>query len=111
MRIVVLSALATVLLAACGQGEDQANAPAANSAASAEDHSSVTPAAAPATREEALKIMHERHEGMEGLGKAMKGLHRALDSSNVAEVQKQTAAMTAVAVKIPGWFPAGTGPD
>jgi cytochrome c556 len=57
--------------------------------------------------------MHDRHEAMEGLGKAMKALHRALDSSppDVNVVRSQTAIMAATAPKIPALFPAGTGPD
>ncbi len=34
----------------------------------------------PATKEEALKIMHERHEGMEKIGKATKTIKRTLES-------------------------------
>ena len=69
-------------------------------------------AAAP-TREQALKIMHDRHEAMEGLGKAMKALHRELASStpDINVVRAQTSTMAATAAKIPAFFPAGTGPD
>src|SRR5438309_2299138 len=62
---------------------------------------------------DAAKIMHDRHEAMEGLGKAMKDLHRELDSSNpdINVIRAQTATMASTAAKIPSFFPAGTGPD
>ena len=57
--------------------------------------------------------MHERHEGMEAIGKAMRNLHRQLDSANpdINVIRAQTSAMASAGGKIPGWFPAGTGPD
>ena len=69
-------------------------------------------AAAP-TKDQALKIMHERHEAMEGLGKAIKTLHRELDASkpDIDVIRAQTSTMAADGAKIPSWFPAGTGPD
>ena len=69
-------------------------------------------AAAP-PKDQALKIMHERHEAMEGLGKAMKTLHRELDSGkpDINVIRAQTSTMAATAAKIPGMFPAGTGPE
>ena len=48
--------------------------------AAAPSNAMVMLAAAP-SKDQALKIMHERHEAMEGLGKAMKALHRELDAS------------------------------
>ncbi len=57
--------------------------------------------------------MHDRHEAMEQLGKSMKTLHRALDSSppDATTIRAQTSIMAATAAKIPAMFPAGTGPD
>jgi cytochrome c556 len=62
---------------------------------------------------DAAKIMHDRHEAMEGLGKAMKDLHRELDSGkpDINVIRVQTATMASTAAKIPAFFPAGTGPD
>src|SRR5206468_11186314 len=37
--------------------------------------------AGPLSRDRALAVMHDRHEAMEQLGKAMKELHRGLDAS------------------------------
>ena len=112
MRIAVLIALASVSLVACGQNATSTdNEAATNSAAPIEN--AVIPAAAPATKEEALKVMHERHEGMEQIGKSTKAIKRQLDSSapDVAEIQKAAATIAELAAKSPNWFPLGTGPD
>ena len=112
MRIAVLTALASVSLVACGQNATSTdNEAATNSAAPIEN--AVIPAAAPATKEEALKVMHERHEGMEQIGKSTKAIKRQLDSSapDVAEIQKAAATIAELAAKSPNWFPLGTGPD
>jgi cytochrome c556 len=110
-----------VLLAACGDSgtkkadSNQANAgneAAVGSDVSANSNAMVMPAAAPA-EEDALKIMHERHEAMEDLGKAMKGLHRNLDASppDINAIRLETSTMATTAAKIPSLFPPGTGPD
>ena len=115
MRIAVLTALASVSLVACGQNATSTNNNLAeNSANSVEvTESAATPAPAPATKEEALKVMHERHEGMEQIGKSTKTIKRALDSSSpdVAQIQKAAATIAELAAKSPNWFPQGTGPD
>jgi cytochrome c556 len=115
MRVAVLTALASVSLVACGQNAAPTNnevaANVTNAAEPAEDV--VVPAAAPATKEEALKVMHERHEGMEQIGKSTKAIKRQLDSStpDVAEIRKASATIAELAAKSPNWFPLGTGPD
>jgi cytochrome c556 len=115
MRIAVLTALASVSLVACGQNATSTNNNfAENSTNSVEvTESAATPAPAPATKEEALKVMHERHEGMEQIGKSTKAIKRQLDSSapDVAEIQKAAATIAELAAKSPNWFPLGTGPD
>jgi cytochrome c556 len=60
-----------------------------------------------------MKVMHERHEGMEQIGKSTKTIKRALDSSSpdVAEIQKAAATIAELAAKSPNWFPQGTGPE
>jgi len=119
MRIALVSVtIAFCSLAACGGPQtSQANNVQAN--ISNEAHAAATAnsrmvmlAAAPA-RDQALKIMHDRHEAMEGLGKAMKTLHRELDSSSpdINVIRTQTSTMASTAAKIPSFFPAGTGPD
>ena len=113
MRVAsIATASLCVFVAACGGPEtSQANNSQANKTA-APANAMVLLAAAP-TKDQALKIMHERHEAMEGLGKAMKTLHRELDSGNpdINVIRAQTSTMAATAAKIPSFFPAGTGPD
>jgi cytochrome c556 len=84
----------------------------ANSSAVTQNNNMAMLAAAP-PKDQALKIMHDRHEAMEGLGKAMKNLHRELESGtpDINVVRAQTATMAGTAAKIPGMFPAGTGPN
>ena len=57
--------------------------------------------------------MHERHEGMELIGKTNKLLKRALDATapDLASAKTAAATMNGLAHKAGGWFPAGTGPE
>ena len=68
----------------------------------------------PPTKEEALKIMHERHEGMEKIGKSTKTIKRTLESSvarsSRRSAQRRRRSPTWPASR-PTWFPQGTGPD
>jgi cytochrome c556 len=61
----------------------------------------------------AAQVMHERHEGMETIGKNFKALHRELEASspNVATVRASASTIANLSKKASGWFPAGTGPD
>ena len=115
MRIAVLTALATMTLAACGQDAPATNDSSAGNASvnTAEAPAAAPAAAAPASKEAALEIMHERHEGMEQIGKSTKAIKRALDASSpdVAEIQKASATIAELSVKSADWFPQGTGPD
>jgi cytochrome c556 len=125
MRIAVLAATAAAaFLSGCGGPEtsqanntqanisNSASPPATANAGTTTTNSMLMLAAAP-SKDQALKIMHDRHEAMEGLGKAMKALHRGLDATppDVNSVRTQTAIMASTAAKVPGMFPAGTGPD
>jgi len=114
MRTAVLTALATLSLAACGQNASATNdSSAGNPSVNTAEASTAAPAAAPASKEAALEIMHERHEGMEQIGKSTKTIKRALDlaSPDVAEIQKASATIADLSVKSANWFPQGTGPD
>jgi len=92
------------------QGNISADSPPATAAVAI---TAAMPTAAPATKAEALKIMHERHEGMEGLGKAAKAIGRELksDSPNLGAIRASAKTVTRFAPKIPSLFPPGTGPD
>jgi cytochrome c556 len=125
MRVGLFAAAsAFAWLAGCGGPEtSQANNAQANISNESRDANAAVanpPAASNAmvmlaapNKDQARKIMHERHEGMEALGKAMKALHRELDSSkpDINVIRAQTSTMASAATKIPSWFPAGTGPD
>src|SRR4051794_8640588 len=69
--------------------------------------------AKPLSKDAALKVMHERHEGMEAIGKANKILRRELaaDAPNVAEVRGAANTIANLAGKSSRWFPQGTGPE
>lgn len=121
MRTSLLAAVAAlILLAGCREAADVA---AVNNAAAADkpvfpvtddDPAAVTPAAAaPASKAEALKLMHERHERMEDIGDAFKALGREIkaDSPNLEAVRTHAATVARLAPEVSGWFPPGTGPD
>jgi cytochrome c556 len=96
-------------LTACkGDGPAETNA-AGNSVANIAE----TRASAPLTKDQALALMHERHEHMEALGDAAKNAGRELKSENpqLSTVQASAKQMTDLAPKLLAWFPAGTGPD
>jgi len=114
MKFVALAA-AAALLAACEQTTPVAsNAAGANEAAA----NRATPAAAPlgiapGGKEAALKLMHDRHEGMEHIGDAAKVIGREFkaDAPDLAKVRDGAATIARLAPEVTGWFPAGTGPD
>jgi cytochrome c556 len=70
-------------------------------------------AAAPPTRDQLLKIMHDRHEGMETIGKANKVVRRQLETSSpdLAAVRASAAAIARLSKEGSGWFVRGTGPE
>ena len=112
MRKSVLIAVAAVsLLGACGQpkGQPTNNAVAENVPAAAEGSNELIPMTALASKDETLKVMHERHEGMEQIGKSSKVIRRSLESASpdVAQIQKAAATIADLASKSNGWFPAG----
>ena len=114
MRSVAI-AFALAALAACDQQAPVANnaaAPAANAAA-ANAAGAAPLGAAPATKEAALKLMHDRHEGMEDIGDAFKLVSRELkgDSPDLAKVREGAGTIARLAPQATGWFPPGTGPD
>ena len=110
MRKSVLVAVASVsLLGACQKAEQ---APANNEVASNVPAAPEAPAApaAPVSAEQAQALFHERHEGMEKIGKATKTIKQTLDSSSpdLAAIRSSAATVAELAGKSPGWFPPGT---
>ena len=118
MRYALLAAAALTLLAGCRESADE---PAANNAAVqngpvlpiTDEQVSGALAPAPASKEDALKLMHERHEGMEDIGDAFKVLGRETkaDAPNLEAVRASAATIARLAPQASSWFPAGTGPD
>jgi len=69
--------------------------------------------AAPLSTDAAKKIMHDRHESMEGVGKANKVLRRELtaDAPDLAAVRGAAGSLDKLAGQSSHWFPKGTGPE
>ena len=116
IRVAMLTAC--VALASCGGPEtSQANNGQANMSNSASPATTGNGMAMVTMTKvggaEAVRIMHERHEGMETIGKANKALHRELagGSPDLAVVRASAATIAGLSLKASGWFPAGTGPD
>jgi cytochrome c556 len=114
------AACACVLLTGCGDWKSgQANNATANisedsrPAATAVATTAAMPTEAPATKDEALRIMHERHEGMEGMGDAAKVIGRELKSDNpdLEAIRASAKKITDFAPHAASLFPPGTGPD
>jgi len=72
---------------------------------------SLTVAAAPLAPAVAQKIMTQRHEGYEQIGKAMRAAKQAIDRGNAAAVKGPANQIAALSRQAPGWFPAGSGPE
>jgi cytochrome c556 len=115
MRVILLAA-SFALLAACGGPEtSQANNAQANIGnadqpeATAEDSNLQLRLSAG----DAAKIMHERHEGMETIGKAAKAIARELQggSPDLTVVRLSARQIAKLSRRASGWFPAGTGPE
>jgi cytochrome c556 len=116
MRIAVFAVTTVLLLlSGCGGPEtSQAN----NSQANIGNDASPPPAtnalillAAP--KQKLLAVMHERHEGMETIGKNFKVLRRQLEGSspNMSAVRTSAATIAGLSQKASRWFPIGTGPE
>jgi cytochrome c556 len=67
----------------------------------------------PMKRDAAMRRMHERHEGMEQIGKSFKVAGRSLKSgtTDLRVIRSSAATIARLSAKSPTWFPAGTGPD
>lgn len=107
----LIASAAALLLAGCGDkaGEPVSNAPAEAGA----NASAATAAAAVITADEAKRIAHQRHEGMEAIGKAAKAVGQQLKSGtpDLAVIGASAARIDQLAGEASAWFPAGTGRD
>lgn len=124
MRNALIAAtIASAMLSACGgpqtssANNTQSNMSDTASPPATASGSTVTPGSAPdmsaVSGDQAKTVMHERHEGMETIGKTTKALKRQLDSGSpdMAEVRAGAAQIADLSGKASGWFHAGTGPD
>ena len=112
MRMIVLAGFG--LLAACQQPTaNQADNDVGNDAPVAAEAPKATGLGPAPAREAALKLMHDRHENYERIGKAVKATGRTLKtaSPDLAVIRSSAATIASLAPQIPSWFPAGTGPD
>jgi cytochrome c556 len=110
MRIVSIAAIA-LTLAACGRHHVQdKNSTQPRSGTTRANLAMFAPAP---SRAAALKIMHDRHEGMEAIGKANKVSKQELNASSpdLNLVRSSAYRMTSLARDGFGWFAKGTGPE
>lgn len=112
--------LMSLALAACGGPEtSQTNNAQANISNTASPPPTAVASAvsadafSPVSGDEAKSLMHERHEGMEAIGKANKAIKRELEGSapDLTTVRSSTTKIADLSQKASGWFHAGTGPD
>lgn len=113
MRIGLTAAAASLaLLAACNQSNPAAPKDEAETSAPTADFQARVNLA-PVDKAKAAAVMHERHEGMETIGKTNKIIHREFDASapDMAVIKTSAARIGDLSVKASNWFQAGTGPD
>ena len=119
MRLMLVTCAAVLALSACGGPEtSQANNSQANISNAAQPENSAVATAVTNTPQsvsgaKAKQVMHERHEGMETIGKQTKAIKRELEggSPDLGKVRVAAGKIAELAAKSSGWFPAGTGPD
>ena len=110
MRLVLslVSVAAIVAAAACNQAEQAAPPPSAPTG--------TAKAAAPGGQVQQLSAADApkaRHDYFEEFGDATKAINRELKGSSPSAetIQRHAAYLHAQAQRLPGWFPAGSGPD
>jgi cytochrome c556 len=118
MRKLALLVSASMALAACSSGGDDAAEPAApastaGSEAPAEAEELATMPTDALSGEAAATAMHNRHEWFEEMGDSFKLLARQskADAPDMAVVKEASAVIAGKAPKLPGLFAPGTGPD
>ena len=126
MRNALIAAtIASALLSACegpqtssanntqSNMSDTASPPATAQGSTTTQGNATAPDMSAVSGDQAKTVMHERHEGMETIGKTTKALKRQLDSASpdMAAVSAGAAQIQDLSGKATGWFHAGTGPD
>jgi cytochrome c556 len=119
----VAAAIACLSLAACGGSDSgQANNSQGNISNDSRTADTANASAIPASnkmamiavpKEQLLTTMHDRHEGMEAIGKANKAISRQLKdaSPDLAVVRQSAAQIAKLSRQASGWFPQGSGPE
>ncbi len=119
MRALIAISASALLVSACGQGSNEQadQAPSESGERDASTGVAAAAAAAPLGKAvsgaQAKKVMHDRHEGMEDIGDAMKIASGELrkDSPDLAKVRSAATTFARYAPQVKGWYPPGTGPD
>lgn len=108
MRVALLFATAAALAAtaACNRTEETPAPPAENQAKATGNSAAGAPV-------DIAAVMHDRHEHYHEMGKAMKAIGDQLkgDAPSLEIVRQRAAVIAGYAPQIPGWFPAGSGPE
>ena len=111
-KSLILLPILALSLAGCGQSTDAAKDAAASDGAS----TAAAPVAAPTpfatvSAEDGAKVAKERHEGFEGIGKAMKGIGDELKkpAPSIDTIKANAAKINEAAPKVATWFPVGSG--
>ncbi|MBX3478969.1 MAG: cytochrome c [Caulobacter sp.] len=61
---------------------------------------------------DAASQIKARQDGMKGIGGATKGIYDTLSGDkDAAKLKAYAARINSLAPQVPGWFPAGTGPE
>ena len=114
MRILIAIGVSTLALSACGKGPDETAQPAPSDVPAATmGAAAANPLGKAISGTQAKKVMHDRHEGMEEIGDAMKLVSGELrkPSPDLAKVRSGAAVFAKYAPLVKGWYPPGTGPD
>src|ERR1700750_2305379 len=109
MRFSVVLMLAFALVA-CGKHSKHLEQSNQTPAPGGADLSMFAPAS---SKDAAHKIMHDRHEGMEGIGKSNKLIKQELNASspNLDLVRYTASRMVSASKDANGWFAKGTGSE
>jgi len=108
---------ALALLGGCGPQQENESAGSNEVIQSAETRTGGdepdTASVVPVDAETAKRLMKERHDNYERIGDAMKLITQQLKAANpdLAKVREGADTIATLAPQVPGWFPAGTGPD
>jgi len=119
MRLLVAIAASVFVVSACAQGSDKSSDQASSEERAGSVAATTTAAAAAAplgkavSGAQAKKLMHDRHEGMEAIGDAMKLVSGELrkDAPDLGKIRSGAGTFARLAPQVKGWYPPGTGPD